>query len=121
MALPQEPLLISVDRPRPGVAVVVPNGELDLANQQKLRDAVEGINDEAVPFLIVDLRRLRFMDSSGLRVLIDAYNNAAAGDGRFAVVAPESGIIRKLLEVSGCAKIFRVAAQVPDLLTVSEE
>jgi anti-anti-sigma factor len=121
MGLPQEPLFVSVDRPRPGVAVVVPNGELDLGNEQTLRDTIDGISDEASRLLIVDLRWLRFMDSSGLRVLIDSYNAAAATDRRFAVVAPASGIIRKLLEVSGCDSIFRVATEIPELLIGSSE
>jgi anti-sigma B factor antagonist len=116
MGIPEEPLLISVDRPQPGIAVVVPNGELDLATQQKLRDLLSDVHNEGVGFVIVDLRRLRFMDSSGLRVLIDAFNEAATKDRRFGVVAPKSGIIRRVLEVSGTDTIFRVAGDVNDLL-----
>jgi anti-anti-sigma factor len=116
MGIPEEPLLLSVDRPQPGVAVVVPNGELDLASQQKLRDALREIGGEGVGLVIVDLRRLRFMDSSGLRVLIDAWNEAATTDHRFAVVAHKSGIIRRVLEVSGCDTVFRVADDVTELL-----
>ena len=116
MAIPEEPLLISVDRPEPGVAVVTPHGELDLANEQKLRDIFSGLADEGVDSLVVDLRRLRFMDSSGLRVLIDTFNECSAANRHFGVVSPSSGIIRKLLEVTGCDAIFPVANDMSEFL-----
>jgi anti-sigma B factor antagonist len=121
MGIPNEPLILSIDRPQPGVAVVVPNGELDLDNQQKLRDALQALGNEDLPLVIVDLRRLRFMDSSGLRVLIDAWNEAAAADRRFAVVALKSGIIRRVLEVSGCDAVFQIGEDVSELLVDSLE
>jgi anti-anti-sigma factor len=114
-------LLISVDRPQPGIAVVVPNGELDLSNQDKLRDILDGLMDEEIGFLIVDLRRLRFMDSSGLRVLIDGFNQTSAANRRFGVVAPRTGIIAKLLEVTGCDRVFRVGEDTSQLLIDSPD
>ena len=63
-----------------GTARVVVQGELDLAAAPMLRDALDGLRREARS-TVLDLRELTFMDSSGLRVLLEAGQHRAAGWG----------------------------------------
>jgi anti-anti-sigma factor len=55
-------------------------GELDIATVQRLEEAVENVLSQGARTVIVDLGRLAFMDSSGLRLFI-ALNERAGADG----------------------------------------
>ncbi|HEY4426592.1 MAG TPA: STAS domain-containing protein [Solirubrobacteraceae bacterium] len=55
-------------------------GEIDIATAPQVQDAVEAMLAERVGELLIDLRDLAFIDSSGLRLLI-ALNNRATADG----------------------------------------
>ena len=86
-----------------GRAVVTIRGELDLATAPDLETVVLERLD-AGQDVVLDLRELQFMDSSGLRVLVTAHARAADGDGglRFAVVRPPAGSeVAKILEIAG--------------------
>jgi anti-sigma B factor antagonist len=80
--------------------VVLVRGELDLATAPALEQAVtEGL--DAGGEVVVDLRELTFMDSTGLRVLVRAH--ASVGDEkRFLIVRPPAGgPIAKILAIAG--------------------
>src|SRR5262245_41599881 len=83
-----------------GSSVVVIRGELDLATAPALEKAI-GDRLDAGDAVIVDLRELQFMDSTGLRVLVRAH--ARAGEqGRFSIVRPlPGGPIAKILAIAG--------------------
>lgn len=51
--------------------VVAPQGELDLSNADKLRDALDQAEATAKA-VVLDLGGLAFMDAAGLRVVVDA-------------------------------------------------
>jgi anti-anti-sigma factor len=83
-----------------GRSVVVVHGELDLATAPDLEKVINERLD-AGDAVIVDLRVLQFMDSTGLRVLVRAH--ARAGEqGRFSIVRPPAGgPIAKILAIAG--------------------
>jgi anti-sigma B factor antagonist len=94
-----------VDVYRDGEAVVVaPRGELDLATVGRLRD--ELARPASAALLVLDLRGLSFMDSSGLALVVEQQRRAEAGGGDFRVV-PGSGSVRRLFEVTGVARHLR--------------
>ena len=55
--------------------------------------------------LVVDLGAVRFLDSSGIRALIDAERAVAQTGGRLNVVGA-TGIVRRVLEVAGVWEHF---------------
>jgi anti-anti-sigma factor len=72
----------SVTRRPSGEAVVVaPVGEIDLATVDELAQALDAAREEAGS-VVLDLREVTFMDSAGLRLVLEA---SLAG-GAFAVV-----------------------------------
>lgn len=72
----------SVTRRPSGEAVVVaPVGEIDLATVDELAQALDAAREEAGS-VVLDLREVTFMDSAGLRLVLEA---SRAG-GAFAVV-----------------------------------
>lgn len=72
-------------------AVVSLAGELDLAGAATLERELEGLQDAAV---VVDLRGLGFMDSSGLRALAVAALRAQDAGRRFALVPGAARVMR---------------------------
>lgn len=73
--------------------VVVPAGELDLATAPRLAAALAGTH---APRVVLDLRRLTFVDSSGIGVIIKFQRYFAAEGVRFGVVKGEANVQRAL-------------------------
>lgn len=78
---------------------LVVRGELDLATADSLDARLAALADRKRPVLL-DLRPLSFMDSSGLRSLMLARERAAGGDWGLRIIPPE-GEARDVLRVSG--------------------
>jgi anti-anti-sigma factor len=85
---------------RGGRTVVSLRGELDLATAPAFEEVVNE-HLTAGGDVVVDLRELTFMDSTGLRVLVHAH--ARVGDEqRFLVVRPPvGGPVAKILAIAG--------------------
>ena len=67
---------------------ITPSGELDIASAPEFESAIAEATAEPGAELILDLRELTFMDSTGLRAL--AQTNARADEAGFALSAPRS-------------------------------
>jgi anti-sigma B factor antagonist len=80
--------------------VLTVSGELDLASSPALDEQLERAGRTDTELVILDLRKLDFMDSTGLRVVIKAHQRAEESGARFGVIngGPQ---IRRLLTLSG--------------------
>ena len=83
-------------------ALVALRGELDLVTVSKVAEVLDGLElqAEGVRHLVLDLRGLTFMDSSGLRELIKQNEFARSNRHNLAVVRGTDAIER-LLELTG--------------------
>jgi anti-anti-sigma factor len=77
----------------PGSIVVVAEGELDLVGAPRLLEALPGPGDAPV---VVDLGSVGFMDSSGLRSLLEARQRCRDGGRDFAIAQPSDAVLRVL-------------------------
>ena len=109
-------LEISVEQPSHGVVIVAPSGELDMSNSEVLSNAISEARQGGATKLIVDLRELSFMDSSGLRLLLDTWNESKLSDRHLSIVVAKTGLVRRVLEVSGCDTILPVVDDVSGAL-----
>jgi len=81
--------------------LVRPQGELDLATTPELERLVLGRLEQGRA-VVLDLRGLEFMDSSGVRVLVAANARAESEGGSLRIVRPEPGSpVERILVVSG--------------------
>jgi anti-anti-sigma factor len=95
-----EPFSVGVHRGETSTAIVLA-GEVDLAARDAIADALaEAIREPVAPRLLVDLRDVTFIDSSGLSAAIVLAARAADSAGISFTVVPGPGVIRAL-EVSG--------------------
>jgi len=95
-------------------AIVVPRGELDLASAPALQAQLECAWQSGAEQVIVDLREVEFMDSTGLAVIIGAHRHAQEAGRAFGVVDGGEQV-HKLLSLTGALETLNVAAA-PDEL-----
>jgi anti-anti-sigma factor len=72
-------------------AVIGLSGELDLAGAAALEHELALLQADAV---VVDLRGLEFMDSSGLRALVTSWQRAKEAGRRFALIPGAAQVMR---------------------------
>jgi len=82
-----------------GECRVTLRGELDLGSAARLEQALAEAGDD----VLLDLRGLTFMDSTGVRVLLEAAERYGAG---LRIVAPASGEVRVTIEETGIAPLL---------------
>lgn len=99
---------------RAGAAIVRLEGDLDIASEQQATADLEGALDGA-DMLVVDLRGLAFIDSTGVRVLLSVELLARERGARFGVVRGD-GMIARLLEVTRIEQRFPVVDDPEELL-----
>jgi anti-sigma B factor antagonist len=100
---------IELDRGDGGVAVVVVEGEHDVYTAPSLSEHLDALLGEHVPF-VIDLTGATFVDSSVLRVLLEAKRRADEGDIGFAVALgqDDSGPVRRVLDITGLVPVLPV-------------
>jgi anti-anti-sigma factor len=87
---------------RAGNACVVrARGDIDLSTLAKAADALDAAHRDATD-VFLDLREVDFMDTSGLRLVIEEQRQAAATGYRFAVVRGRHKV-QRLFEIAGFA------------------
>ncbi len=80
------------------LVIVAFSGELDHSNEQDARREIDRILKQGATCLILDLTRLNFMDSSGINLLVRAYNTLMQRQGTLALVSP-SALVYRILQV----------------------
>ena len=86
----------------PDGSVVAPRGELDVATQAELREALQ--RQAAQGAVTLDLAGLRFMDTSGLRLILEMAE-ASRRDGFRFTVLPGIPAVQRLFEVAGVTEL----------------
>jgi anti-sigma B factor antagonist len=77
------------------IAVVRPTGELDLSGAAVVESELERLADDpGLATVILDLRGLEFMDSSGLRLVVVADMRAREAGRRFALIRGDETVHR---------------------------
>jgi anti-sigma B factor antagonist len=98
--------------------VIEVKGELDLASSPALEQELERGAASKAEVVIVDLRALEFMDSTGLSVLVRAHQRATEKGQRFGVVkGPQQ--VQRLLSLTGVADRLTLADSADELLSAS--
>ena len=93
-----------------GVVCLSLNGEVDLANASDLRAHLKAVAQNDAD-LIVDLAALRYIDSSGIYVLMEVHETFKRVKRRLALAAPAPNV-RKILDLLGIGQIVPVFATV---------
>jgi anti-sigma B factor antagonist len=80
--------------------VIAISGELDLASSAALEDELARVIDSDGELVVLDLRELEFMDSTGLSAVVKAQQRATDAGKRFGLVrGPQQ--VERLLSLTG--------------------
>lgn len=90
-----------------GAPVIGAEGEIDLGTVDELRKATSEAIRGKPRTLIFDLRKVTFIDSSGLGILVAARRKLGAHSGEVRVVTSQPAVLQSL-EITGLARIFSV-------------
>jgi anti-anti-sigma factor len=71
---------------RDGLVRVVLVGELDLSTVAKVQEELRRVEESQAPTVVIDLSRLTFLDSTGLRCIVTADERAREAGLRIVVV-----------------------------------
>jgi stage II sporulation protein AA (anti-sigma F factor antagonist) len=83
-----------------GVCVIRLYGEFDLFCERAFHEELEATLDDRVETLVMDLRGLEFMDSSGLLMLVEIDNLSSQKGFELSVLCGH-GLVRQLLRETG--------------------
>ncbi|GMA18091.1 STAS domain-containing protein [Arsenicicoccus piscis] len=99
------------------LAVLAVTGEIDIATSTQLRQAIDEVVRAGAIDVVLDLRQVTFMDSSGLSVVVGRLKMLRRVDGRLSVVGADAKI-RRIFEVTGLDQVvplYDTVEEVPEL------
>ena len=108
--VPTIPLPFRCETHRVGdLALVRPIGELDIATVPEVDRQLRRLSEAGDQHLVLDLRDVSFMDSSGLRLILAWRERSGSHDGDFSIIAGNE-VVERVFETT----------RVRDLLTFTE-
>ena len=92
------------------------DGELDHHSSEEVRNKIDSkYYDENLLNLVLDLRKVNFMDSSGIGLVMGRYKNCKEQGGNVSIVNTKNNI-DKILEMSVLTKIIRIYPSIEEAL-----
>jgi anti-anti-sigma factor len=95
-------MTVTVER-NGGVSIVTVTGDLDVASATEVESALASGGP-----LLADLSKVAFIDSYGLRTLLQRQRQADSDGDAFAIACPEDSALFRLLELVGTTGVFRI-------------
>lgn len=107
---------VDVHLPTEGTTgVITAAGEIDLGGAPRLREALSDVLGAGCTRLVMDLRQVTFIDSTGLGVIVGAGKKAAGLDGALRIVCDDKRVLR-LLAITGISRSLTVTATLEEAL-----
>lgn len=88
-----------------GAIILSIQGEVDLANAASLRTELTSAIGTGTRLIVVDLTDLRYIDTSGINVLLDTHR-AFAKDGSVIVLVVGSSMIQRTFKIIGLEQLI---------------
>ncbi|NCO74460.1 MAG: STAS domain-containing protein [Cyanobacteria bacterium] len=91
----------------PKVKVLRPEGILDSAKSAQFRQQINELIDEGVNVVLIDLKKVTFMDSSGLGALVLILKTVRNSGGRLFLMSLNDQI-KMLFDLTNMGSIFEI-------------
>jgi anti-sigma B factor antagonist len=89
------------------MVVVVREERLDAHNSDELKIEINRLFESGTKELLVDLKEVRFIDSSGLGVLVSGYKNAATHQGSIKLCSLQTQV-KSMFELTRLHRVFDI-------------
>ena len=95
-------------RPSDGFTILDISGDIDLAHSPQMRKALLGeIKDKRIPKVFLNLKNVRYIDSSGIASLVEGLK-ASRDVGSRLILYGLSTSVREVMQLSRLQKIFEI-------------
>lgn len=99
-----------------GYLIVTFEGELDHHTSEEARTKIDSLYyDNNLLNMVLDLRKLNFMDSSGIGLIMGRYKNCKERQGNISIVNT-SPSIERILRMSGLLKIINMYTNIEEAI-----
>lgn len=89
-------------------------GEIDLFNAKALKDRVNSAMEDSLSGnLVLDMQDLKYIDSTGLGILIGIKRRLTENNGRLILIIIDERI-KKLFTITGLVNVFDIAGNVEE-------
>lgn len=95
-------------------ARVALKGELDISGAGRVEEQLGALQSAQLELLVLDLRELEFMDSTGLRLIVRA-EEAARADGTRLVIVRGPEPVQRVFEIVGLDSRLEIADEPPTI------
>ena len=96
------PFEVSVGELDEGVRTISVRGELDLSTAPDLERPLEEALESGEGSLLIDLSECEFIDSTGIALIVRAWQRLDSGEnGRALVICSYNNQVRRVLEITG--------------------
>jgi anti-sigma B factor antagonist len=97
------------------MVVVVREERLDAHNSDELKVEMNRLFESSTKDLLVDLKEVRFIDSSGLGVLVSGYKNAATHQGSIKLCSLQTQV-KSMFELTRLHRVFDIYQTIDEAL-----
>ena len=104
---------------RDGAEVVDVQGEIDISTAPRLRELLTGLVGTGSYQLVVNLDKVRVLDSTGLGVLVGGLRRVRAHDGSLDLVCTQQPIL-KILKITGLTEVFGIYQTVDQAIAATK-
>ena len=100
-----------------GAAVLVPQGDIDMASSPLLRSRLQEAESSRASRVVVDLTGVSYMDSSGVATLVEAMQVSRRA-GQQLVLFGMQDRVRSIFEIAKLDSVFTIVESLPEALDV---
>lgn len=97
------------------MVILVREERLDAHNSDELKIEMNRLFESGTKDLLVDLKEVRFVDSSGLGVLISGYKNASTRQGSIKLCSLQAQV-KSMFELTRLHRVFDIYKTVDEAL-----
>ncbi|MBR0518367.1 STAS domain-containing protein [bacterium] len=90
-------------------------GDVDVYTSPKVKESINALIEKEIYNIVVNLEDVRYVDSTGLGVLIGALKKVKEHNGNIVLVCTNPQI-KKIFQITGLVKIFSIFANSEDAI-----
>jgi anti-sigma B factor antagonist len=98
-----------------GMTVMALSGEIDMYSSPTLREEMMGLIDKKVTPLLVDFKRVSYIDSSGIATFVEGLKHMMSYGGRLKLIGLLEGVW-EIFRFSKLEKVFEIYGSIEDAL-----
>jgi len=89
------------------------SGDFELASERRFHESLEELSWARVSRVVVDLSRLAFIDSAGLRAMLELLSRSRRDGFELQIVVPP-GRVRSVFETTGLDQVLEIGDRTAD-------